>query len=73
MDKYKHEREMRRAELWQLIRDVSEAEELPISSIRELANAHVIPIDAFVKAWEALCSEGWSVVELAEERMEAVE
>jgi len=65
------EREHMRAELWQLIRDVSECEEIPMSQIRELADAHVIDVTAYSKAWEALCEEGWKVVEVAEERMEA--
>ena len=65
------EREHMRAELWQLIRDVSECEEIPISQIRELADAHVIDVTAYSKAWDALCEEGWKVVEVAEERMEA--
>ena len=65
------EREHMRAELWQLIRDVSEVEEIPMSSIRELADAHVIDIMNYHKAWEDLCEEGWKVVEVAEKRMEA--
>ena len=67
------EREHMRAELWQLIRDVSEVEEIPMSSIKELADAHVIDITNYHKAWEALCLEGWKVVEVAEERMEAAD
>ena len=67
------EREHMRAELWQLIRDVSEVEEIPMSSIRELADAHIIDITNYHKAWEALCEEGWKVVEVAEERMEAAD
>ena len=65
------EREHMRAELWQLIRDVSEVEEIPMSSIRELADAHVIDVTAYSKAWDALCEQAWLVVEVAEERMEA--
>ena len=67
------EAEERRRELWQLIRDVSEVEEIPMSSIRELSNAHVIDITNYHKAWEALCAEGWKVVEVAEDRMEAAD
>jgi len=67
------EREHMRAELWQLIRDVSEVEEIPMSSIRELSNAHVIDITNYHKAWEALCAEGWKVVSEAEDRMEAAD
>ena len=67
------EREHMRAELYQLIRDVSEAEEIPMSSIRQLADAHVIDITNYHKAWETLCEEGWKVVEVAEERMEAAD
>ena len=65
------EREHIRAELWQLIRDVSEVEEIPMSQIRELADAHVIDVTAYGEAWQKLCEEGWKVVEVAEERMEA--
>ena len=65
------EQEERRRELWQFIRDVSEVEEIPMSSIRELSSAHVIDITNYHKAWEALCEEGWKVIEVAEERMEA--
>ena len=68
-----YEDEERRQELWQLIRDVSEVEEIPMSSIRELSNAHVIDITNYQKAWEALCAEGWKVVEIAEDRMEAAD
>ena len=65
------EREHMRAELWQLIRDVSEVEEIPMSQIRELADAHVIDVTAYSRARDALCEVGWKVVEVAEERMEA--
>ena len=65
------EREHIRAELWQLIRDVSEVEEIPMSTIREIADAHVIDVTAYSKAWDRLCEECWKVVEVAEERMEA--
>lgn len=67
------EQEERRQELWQFIRDVSACEEVPMSSIRELASAHVIDITNYHKAWETLCEEGWKVVGVAEERMEAVD
>jgi hypothetical protein len=66
-----YEDEERRRELFQLIRDVSEVEEIPMAAIRELSSAHVIDITNYHKAWEALCAEGWKVVEIAEERMEA--
>jgi len=64
------EREHIRAELWQLIRDVSEVEEIPMSSIRELAAGLIIDVTAYSQAWEKLCLEAWKVVEVAEERME---
>jgi len=67
------EREHIRAELWQLIRDVSEVEEIPMAQIQELANAHVIDVTAYSQAWDKLCQEGWKVVEVAEERMEGSE
>ena len=65
------EREHIRAELWELILRVSECEELAMASIKELAAAHVIPVDAYFRAWEELCKAGWDMIELAEERMEA--
>ena len=65
------EREHMRAELYQLIRDVSEVEEIPMSSIRELAAGHIIDVTAYSQAWDKLCLEAWKVVEVAEERMEA--
>ena len=68
-----YEDEERRRELFQFIRDVSEAEEIPMTAIRELASAHVIDITNYHKAWEALCAEGWKVVEIAEDRMEAAD
>ena len=64
------EREHMRAELYQLIRDVSEVEEIPMAQIQELANAHVIDVTAYSQAWDKLCLEAWKVVEVAEERME---
>jgi len=67
------EAEERRRELWQLIRDASVVEEIPMAQIRELANAHVIDVTAYGEAWQKLCEEGWKVVALAEERMEATE
>ena len=66
-----YEDEERRRELFQLIRDISECEELPIFSVKELASAHVIDTTKYHKAWEALCEEGWKLVEVCEERMEA--
>ncbi len=67
------EQEERRRELWQLIRDVSEVEEIPMAAIRELSNAHVVDVTRYHKAWEALCEEGWKVIEVCEERMEAAD
>jgi hypothetical protein len=65
------EREHMRAELWQLIRDVSEVEEIPMAQIRTLADAHVIDVTEYSRAWDKLCEAAWAVVEVAEERMEA--
>ena len=67
------EQEERRMELFQLIRDVSEVEDIPMSSIRELANAHVIDITKYRIAWDALCEEAYKVIEVAEDRMEAAD
>ena len=66
-----YEDEERRRELWQLIRDASEVEEIPMAQIQELANAHKIDVTAYSKAWDKLCLEAWKVVEVAEELMEA--
>ena len=68
-----YEDEERRQELWQFIRDVSEVEEIPMSSIRELASAHVIDITRYRKAWDALCDEAYKVISVAEDRMEAAD
>lgn len=67
------EAEERRRELFQFIRDVSEVEEIPMSSIRELANAHVIDITKYRIAWDALCDEAYRVISIAEDRMEAAD
>lgn len=67
------EQEERRQELFQFIRDVSECEELAMSSIRELASAHCIDITRYHKAWEALCDEAYKVIDVAEQRMEAAD
>ena len=67
------EREHIRAELWQLIRDCSEVEEIPMSSIRTIAEAHVIDVTEYSRAWDKLCEAAWAVVEVAEERMEAAD
>ena len=64
--------EEHRRELWQFIRDVSEVEEIPVSSIVALANAHVIDITKYHEAWEALCEQAWLVVEVAEDRLEVI-
>ena len=66
-----YEDEERRRELWQLIRDASEVEEIPMAQIQELANAHKIDVTAYSQAWDKLCLEAWKVVEVAEELMEA--
>lgn len=67
------EREHMRAELWQLIRDVSEVEEIPMSQITELADAHVIDITKYRIVWDALCDEAYKVIDVAEQRMEAAD
>ena len=68
-----YEDEERRRELFQLIRDISECEEIPMAAIRELSNAHVVDVTRYRKAWEALCAEGWKVVEQCEDRLEAAD
>ena len=68
-----YEDEERRRELFQLIRDISECEEIPMAAIRELGNAHVVDVTKYHKAWEALCKEGWDLVSVCEERMEAAD
>ena len=67
------EDEERRRELFDFIRDVSEVEELPMSSITELASVHVIDITKYRIAWDALCDEAYRVISIAEERMEAAD
>jgi hypothetical protein len=68
-----YEDEERRQELFQLIRDTLEVEEIPMAAIRELSSAHVIDITNYHRAWEALCEEAYKVVSAAEDRMEACE
>ena len=67
------EREHIRAELWQLIRDCSEVEEICMSQIRTLADAHSIDVKEYSEAWERLCEAAWVVVEKAEDKMEAAD
>ena len=66
-------RELHRAELWQLIRDASEVEEIPMALIRELCGRNAIDCTGYHKAWEALCVEAWKVVSAAEDQMEVLE
>ena len=57
------------SELWELISMVSDAEEIPISHIRDLADTYGISIERFVEQWVKLCDEGHIVINQAEEKM----
>ena len=57
------------SELWELISMVSDVEDISISHIRDLADAHGISIERFVERWVKLCDEGHIVINQAEEKM----
>ena len=57
------------SELWELISMVSDVEDIPISDIRDLADAHGISIERFVEKWVKLCDEGHIVISQAEGKM----
>ena len=57
------------SELWELISMVSDVEDVPISHIRDLADAHGISIERFVEQWVRLCGEGHIIINQAEEKM----
>ena len=57
------------SELWELISMVGDVEEVSISHIRDLADAHGISIERFVERWSKLCDEGHIVINQAEAKM----
>ena len=60
------------SELWELISMVSDVEDVPISHIRDLADAHGISIERFVEQWVKLCDEGHIIINQAEEKMSVI-
>ena len=57
------------SELWELISMVSDVEDISISYIRDIADAHGISIERFVERWVKLCDEGSIVINQAEAKM----
>ena len=57
------------SELWELISMVSEVEDVPISDIRNIADAHAISVERFVETWVKLCDEVHIVVGQAEAKI----
>ena len=57
------------SELWELISMVSEVEDVPISDIRNIADAHAISVERFVETWAKLCDEVHIVVGQAEAKI----
>jgi hypothetical protein len=57
------------SELWELISMVSDVEDIPISHIREIADAHGISVERFVEQWVKLCDESHIVINQAEAKM----
>ena len=64
---WRHDQEM--SELWELISMVSEVEDVPISDIRSIADAHAISVERFVETWVKLCDEVHIVVNQAEAKI----
>jgi len=60
------------SELWELISMVSDVEDIPISHIREIADAHGISIERFVEQWVKLCDESQIVIEQSEGKMHGI-
>ena len=60
------------SELWELISMVSEVEDVPISDIRNIADAHAISVERFVETWVKLCDEVHIVVNQAEGKMHGI-
>ena len=60
------------SELWELISMVSDCEDIPISHIRDLADAHGISIERFVEKWVKLCDEAYIVINQAEAKMHGI-
>ena len=57
------------SELWSLINEVWAVEEIDISLIRDLCDAHGISCEKFIEVWSRLCDEGHIVINQAEEKI----
>ena len=60
------------SELWELISMVSDVEEVPISEIRTIADAHGISVERFVETWVKLCDESNIVINQTEAKMHGI-
>ena len=60
------------SELWELLSMVGGVEEIPISDIRDIADAHGISIERFVEQWVKLCDESNIVINQAEAKMHGI-
>ena len=60
------------SELWELISMASDVEDIPISHITEIAEAHGISVERFVTQWVKLCDESHIVINQAEGKMHGI-
>ncbi len=60
------------SELWELLSMVGGVEEIPISDIRDIADAHGISVERFVEQWVKLCDESNIVINQAEAKMHGI-
>ena len=60
------------SELWELLSMVGDVEEISISYIRDIADAHGISIEGFVEQWVKLCDESNIVINQAEVKMHGI-
>ena len=60
------------SELWELLSMVGGVEEIPISDIRDIADAHGISIERFVEQWVKLCDESNIVINQTEAKMHGI-
>ena len=70
MGEWAHDIDM--SELRQLSDDLWLVEEIPVSRIQELCDEHVIDCYRFQSAWLKLLDESHKVMNLVEQRMEAI-
>lgn len=61
--------EQNTSELFDLIDLAGSVEEIPISQIKELCEAKVIPCERFIELWVDLCDEAHIIINKAEEQM----